>query len=236
MIHYRKLPGEPDKQNLYLKGGNTPVKQYPISRDGWSYLVILTILIIVSYLIWPWLMILPAFLLAFVAFFFRNPSRTVPEGELTLVSPADGVVMDVDRVFEEHVFQGESIRIRIFLSLFNVHVNRSPMAGTVIYRSYRPGQMLPAFKSHASELNEKNFIGIENDRLKILVTQVTGFVARRIVCWVKEGDKLAKGERFGLIKFGSCTELFLPPNVEVTVSKGDKVRGGITILGRVNEE
>ncbi len=220
----------------YSKGGYLSVKQYPISRDGWSYLGFLAILIIVSYMIWPWLMIAPGLLFLFVAFFFRNPTRTVPEGEVTLVSPADGLVMDVERVFEEHVFQGESIRIRIFLSLFNVHVNRSPMAGTVIYRYYRPGQMLPAFKSHASELNEKNFIGIENGSLKILVTQVTGFVARRIVCWVKEGDKLAKGEHFGLIKFGSCTELFLPPNVTVTVSKGDKVRGGITILGRVNEE
>lgn len=211
------------------------MKQYPISRDGWSYLLILAILILIVYFIWPWLVILPLVFFLFIGYFFRNPERPIPEGDLTLVSPADGVVMDVERILEERFFQGESIRIRIFLSLFNVHVNRVPMAGRVVYRAYRPGQMLPAFKSHASELNEKTFIGLENDRLRVLVTQVTGFVARRIVCWVKEGDILAKGERFGLIKFGSCTELFLPPNVEVTVSKGDKVRGGVTILGRVKD-
>ncbi|MHB1651185.1 MAG: phosphatidylserine decarboxylase family protein [Desulfitobacteriaceae bacterium] len=211
------------------------MKQYPISRDGWFYLVVLAVLAILCYFIWPWLLVLPGVLFLFVAYFFRNPEREIPKDEITLVSPADGVVMDVERVFEEHFFQGESIRIRIFLSLFNVHVNRAPMMGRVVYRAYRPGQMLPAFKSHASELNEKNYVGIENERFRVLVTQVTGFIARRIVCWVKEGDVLEKGERFGLIKFGSCTELFLPPNVEVTVSKGDKVHGGISILGRMSD-
>lgn len=211
------------------------MKQYPISRDGWSYLLILVILVLICYFIWPWLAVLPVVLLLFVAYFFRNPHRSVPADGETLVSPADGVVMDVDRVFEDHLLKGESIRIRIFLSILNVHVNRAPMQGRVVYRFYRPGQMLPAFKSHASELNEKNYVGIENERLRILVTQVTGFIARRIVCWVKEGETLNKGERFGLIKFGSCTELFLPPNVEVTVKKGDKVHGGVSILGRVSD-
>jgi phosphatidylserine decarboxylase len=141
--------------------------------------------------------------------------------------------MDVERVFEERFFKGESIRIRIFLGIFNVHVNRSPMKGDVVFRAYREGKMLPAFKGHASELNEKNYIGIQNEHLRILVTQVTGFIARRIVCWVNDGDTLSRGERFGLIKFGSCTEIFLPPDVEVTVSTRDKVRGGETIIGRV---
>ncbi len=109
------------------------------------------------------------------------------------------------------------------------------MSGTVVYRDYRPGQMLPAFKSHASEVNEKNFVGIENSQLRILVTQVTGFVARRIVCWVKTGDQVERGERFGLIKFGSCTELFLPPHVEVAVKPGEKVVGGVTVMGLVKE-
>ncbi|KLU61192.1 phosphatidylserine decarboxylase proenzyme [Peptococcaceae bacterium CEB3] len=211
------------------------MKQYPISRDGWFYLFVLVVFGVLAYFVWPWLVILPLVLFLFVVYFFRNPARSVPAGESTLLAPADGVVMDVERVLEDRFLQGESIRIRIFLSLFNVHVNRAPMAGRVVYRAYRPGKMLPAFKSHASELNEKNFIGLENDHLRVLVTQVTGFVARRIVCWVKEGDVLAKGERFGLIKFGSGTELFLPPYVEVTVKKGDKVRGGTTILGRVKD-
>ncbi len=210
------------------------MKQYPISRDGWLYLFVLLFSMIVCYLIWPWLIIIPGILFVFVLYFFRNPERTIPSDELTLVSPADGVVMDVERVYEDKFFLGESIRIRIFLSVFNVHVNRSPMAGKVVFRAYRPGKMLPAFKSHASELNEKNYIGIENQYLRILVTQVTGFIARRIVCWVNEGDEVSRGERFGLIKFGSCTELFLPPDVKVSVAQGDKVVGGQSILGSVS--
>ncbi|EHQ90212.1 phosphatidylserine decarboxylase family protein [Desulfosporosinus youngiae] len=212
------------------------MKQYPISRDGWLYLVILASLSALAYWIWPWLVILPGVLFLFVLFFFRNPERQVPMDELTLVSPADGVVMDVERVFEDHFFKGESIRVRIFLSVFNVHVNRSPMAGKVVFRYYRPGKMIPAFKSHASELNEKNYVGIENKHLKILVTQVTGFIARRIVCWVDKEDTLTKGERFGLIKFGSCTEIFVPTNVEIMVSPGDKVRGGLSVVGKVGVE
>lgn len=210
------------------------VKQYPVSRDGWLYLLILAIIALGFYFIWPWLAILPGILFLFVLYFFRNPNRKIAADPFALVSPADGVVMDIERVYEENFFNGESVRIRIFLSLFNVHVNRVPMSGTVVYTAYRPGQMLPAFKSHASELNEKNFIGVENEHVRFLVTQVTGFVARRIVCWVKKGDNLTKGERFGLIKFGSCTELFIPPQVEVTVKAGDKVKGGLTVVGRVS--
>ena len=212
------------------------MKQYPISRDGWPYLVMLLVLMFISYLLWPWLVIIPGLLLLFVLFFFRNPERAVPGDELDLVSPADGVVMDVERVYEDKFLKGESIRIRIFLNIFNVHVNRSPMAGKVVFQTYRAGKMLPAFKSHASELNEKNYIGIENQYLRILVTQVTGFIARRIVCWADVGTELGRGERFGLIKFGSCTELYLPSNITVSVAQGAKVVGGQSILGRVNVE
>jgi phosphatidylserine decarboxylase len=212
------------------------VKQYPISRDGWLILVILAVLSVLAYLVWPWLVIIPIIFFLFTLFFFRNPEREISSDELTLVSPADGVVMDVERVFEDQFLNGESIRVRIFLSVFSVHVNRCPMAGTVAFRSYRPGQMIPAFKSHASELNEKNYVGIQNKHLQILVTQVTGFIARRIVCWVNQGDKVDKGQRFGLIKFGSCTEIFVPTNVEIMVSPGEKVSGGISIIGRVSVE
>jgi len=210
------------------------VKQYPISRDAWFYLTILAFLMVLAYWIWPWLVILPGILFLFISYFFRNPERDIQADEFMLVSPADGVVMDVERVFEDQFLNGESIRVRIFLSIFNVHINRSPMAGEVVFRSYRPGKMIPAFKSHASELNEKNYVGIQNKHLQILVTQVTGFIARRIVCWVNKGDKVGKGERYGLIKFGSCSEIFVPTNVEIMVSPGDKVRGGISVIGRVS--
>ena len=210
------------------------MKQYPISRDGWLYLAILAVLTVLAYLAWPWLVIFPGILFLFILFFFRNPNRDIPTDELSLVSPADGVVMDVERVFEDQFLSSESIRVSIFLCVFNIHVNRSPMAGKVVFRAYRPGKMIPAFKSHSSDLNEKNYVGIQNQHLQILVTQVTGFIARRIVCWVDKGDLLAQGERFGLIKFGSRTEIFVPPNVEIMVSPGDKVRGGISVIGRVS--
>lgn len=210
------------------------VRQYPISRDGWLYLAVLALLTIAAFFLWPWLAILPGILLLFVAYFFRNPERIIASDPLALISPADGVVMDIERVYEERFFQGESIRVRIFLSVFNVHVNRAPMAGKVVYAAYKEGKMLPAFKSHASELNEKNMLGIENEHTKLLVTQVTGFIARRIVCWTKQGDSLEKGERFGLIKFGSCTEVFVSPDVEIMVKPGQKVKGGLTVVGKVN--
>lgn len=209
------------------------MKQYPISRDGWSYLIVLAGLTALAYWFRPGLSILPGTLFFLTLFLFRNPEREVPEDELTLLAPADGVVRDVERVFEERFFKGESIRIRIYLGLTNVHVNRSPMRGNIVYQAYREGKMLPIFKSPASERNEKNYLGIQNEYTRILITQVTGFLTHRIVCWVKAGDQVERGERFGLIKFGSCTEIFLPPDVEVTVSAGDKVRGGETIIGRV---
>jgi phosphatidylserine decarboxylase len=212
------------------------VRQYPISRDGWIYLGVLAVVSVLFWFIYPWLAILPVLLFCFVVYFFRNPKRIAPQSqEPILLSPADGVVMDVARVMAEEFLPGECIRIRIFLSIFNVHVNRAPLDGTVVFRKYRAGKMLPAFKDHASALNEKNYIGLEKDGVKILVTQVTGFIARRIVCWVNEGDRVRQGERFGLIKFGSCTELFLPPDAQVFVGKGEKVRGGVTIMGRVNK-
>lgn len=209
------------------------MKQYPISRDGWSYLSVLAGLTALAYWFRPGLSIFPGTLFFITLFFFRNPEREVLEDEFTLVSPADGVVMDVERVFEERFFKGESIRIRIYQSLLNVHVNRSPMRGNVVYRAYREGKMLPIMKGPASERNEKNYLGIQNDYARIFITQVTGFLTHRIVCWVKSGDQVERGERFGWIKLGSCTEIFLPPDVEVTVSAGDKVRGGETIIGRV---
>ena len=212
------------------------MKQYPISRDAWFYLAFLAFLMVVAYWVLPWLVILPSILFLFILYFFRNPERDIPTNELMLVSPADGVVMDVERVFEDQFLNSESIRVRIFLSIFNVHINRSPMAGEIVFRAYRPGQMIPAFKSHASELNEKNYVGIQNERLQILVSQVTGFIARRIVCWVNKGDKVVQGERYGLIKFGSCSEIFVPTNVEIMVSPRDKVRGGVSVIGRVSVE
>jgi len=167
----------------------------------------------------------------FVLYFFRNPHRNVTKDKDFIVSPADGKIMSVSELYEQDFIGSKAIKVTIFLSLFNVHINRSPINGTVAYTQYRYGKFLPAFKSHVSEINERNTIGLEGDGIKVIVHQLTGFIARRIVCWSKKGDTLAKGERFGIIKFGSCTELIVPFNVDIKVKPGDKVKGGSTIIG-----
>jgi len=184
----------------------------------------------------PWIAIIPGILTVYVAYFFRNPRRIIPQDQGLLVSPADGLVMDVSEVDEQRFLKGKAKKVTIFLSVFNVHLNRCPIEGTIAYRDYRPGKMVPAYKSHAAEVNETNYVGIQNDYLKVLVTQIAGLIARRIVCWVENGEKVNRGDLFGLIKFGSCTEIMVPLNVEVLVKKGDKVKGGETIIGRLVNE
>jgi len=210
------------------------MRKFPIAKDAFVYILVLFIITFILYLIYKPLSIITLVLLLFVVFFFRNPYRKIPPGENLVVSPADGRVMSITEIDEPEFIKARAIKVSIFLSIFNVHVNRSPIRGQVSFVSYRPGKFLPAFKSHASEINERNTVGIENGSMKVLVYQITGFIARRIVCWVKKGDSLERGERFGLIKFGSCTEVVLPVNVDIQVKPGDKVKGGKTIIGVIN--
>lgn len=197
----------------------------------WHYLIILGILAAIFYTVKPLSGIIPLLLMAFTLFFFRNPKREIPSGEGLVLSPADGLIMEVDTVEEESFLKGGSIRVSIFLSIFDVHLNRSPLAGTVAYRHYRPGKFIPAFKSHASDINEKNYVGIESNGCKVLVCQITGFIARRIKCWAGPGQVLNRGEIFGIIRFGSGTEIFLPLDTKIYIKKGDQVRAGETIIG-----
>lgn len=197
----------------------------------WHYLLILAGLTVLLYYKYPVLAAAPALLMVFILFFFRNPRRSVPVDERLILSPADGQILEIDEVFEDKFIKDKAVRVSIFLSIFNVHLNRSPLQGEVKYRYYRPGKFIPAFKSHASEINEKNYIGIERPGFKVLVCQVTGFIARRIKCWADEGKKLAKGEIFGIIKFGSGTEIYIPKGTRIMVKKGDKVKAGETVIG-----
>ncbi len=207
-----------------------------IVRDAAIYLVALAVITVVVLYFYPPLAPIPGIMFFFVAFFFRNPKRKIPTEAGILVSPADGTVMDLIEIYEDRFLKSKAVKVSIFLSIFNVHLNRCPMAGIIKYRSYRPGKMIPAFKSHASDINEKNYVGLESNGLRVLVTQITGFIARRIVCWVNVGDQVSRGQIFGLIKFGSCTEIIVPPEVEVLVQKGEKVVGGETIIGRLKNE
>jgi phosphatidylserine decarboxylase len=162
----------------------------------------------------------------FVAFFFRDPERMVSPDKAAIVSPADGKIV---RVSAE---KDGTTRVSIFLSLFNVHINRSPIAGKVEMVTYHPGKFKVALDARASVENEQNVLIIGNGSHHIKFSQIAGILARRIVCWKKEGDRVEKGERIGLIKFGSRVDIFLPRDVALAVNLGDKVKGGSTIIGR----
>ncbi|RMG90357.1 MAG: phosphatidylserine decarboxylase family protein [Candidatus Dadabacteria bacterium] len=205
----------------------------PIASDAWPYLWKLVAAAAVFGLLgWSTLAWIALALAAFVAFFFRDPDREIPPDPDLVVSPADGKVLRIDTV-DEPFLGGRGVRVSIFLNVFNVHINRAPIGGTVLFQTYRQGKMLPAFRDHASELNERNTIGIEGRRIRAVVHQITGMLARRIVCRVGPGDRLRKGERFGLIKLGSCTEVILPEWVELWVQPGQKVKGGSTVIARI---
>lgn len=206
----------------------------PIVKEGYIYIAVLAFITVSSVLtIGPYWSICPAVLLAFVTFFFRNPNRAVPYDDVLVLSPADGKVMSVCEVVDDLFLNEPGIKVTIFLSVFDVHVNRSPIAGEIKFQQYTCGRFRPAYKESAGFENERHSIGLENNVMRVLVTQVAGILARRIVSWVTLGSSLGQGERYGMIKFGSCTEVIMPKSVEILVKKGDKVKGGETILGRL---
>lgn len=163
--------------------------------------------------------------------FFRNPARTVPRGDNLVLASGDGKVIAVQEEFEPRYMKDQSIRISIFLNLFDVHVNRMPCAGTVVDVAYRPGRFLNAADPDATVHNEQNALMIETpSKKKVLCVQIAGLLARRIACWVGPGDVAVPGERFGIIRFGSRMDTFFPVDSHVRVRVGDRVRGGESIL------
>jgi phosphatidylserine decarboxylase len=169
-------------------------------------------------------------LAVFMAYFFRDPKRVVPSEQDLVVSPADGRVTRVERLSSADA--DSPTVVSIFLSPFDVHINRSPIAGTVVDVTYTKGRFKSATSAQASLVNEQNALTIQGEKMTLVCKQIAGVLARRIVCWKRPGDRLALGERFGLIKFGSRTDLVLPPEVEVSVNVGERVRGGVTVIGR----
>ncbi|HOC38851.1 MAG TPA: phosphatidylserine decarboxylase family protein [Thermodesulfobacteriota bacterium] len=176
-----------------------------------------------------------AWLLALeVTYFFRDPERYPPQGSGLVVSPADGKVIDIRTVEEEKVIKGTCIRISIFMNIFDVHVNRAPLAGEITYLHYNPGKFISAFNEKASLDNEQVALGICGEtggkRTPIMVKLIAGLIARRIVLWKDMGQTLKQGERMSLIKFGSRVEIFLPPNATISVRVGDRVKAGETVM------
>jgi phosphatidylserine decarboxylase len=168
-------------------------------------------------------------LAAFIAYFFRDPERAIPADPAAIVSPADGRVMEV---VEESYDGRAGRRISIFLAIWNVHVNRAPVAGRIERIEYRPGKFYAAMRSRASVENEQNVIRLSTPRGEVIFKQIAGWVARRVVCWKKTGDQLATGERIGLIRFGSRMDVWLPDGAEIVVAPGEHVAGGSSILAR----
>ncbi|MEM8885755.1 MAG: phosphatidylserine decarboxylase [Planctomycetota bacterium] len=186
--------------------------------------------------VWPPLVAIPGVLFVFLLSFFRDPPRAVPGGPEVAVAPADGKVVDIGEIDEPHFIGGRALRIGIYLSIFNVHVNRAPLDGEVKLRHYKPGKYLDVRDPACEKENEANLIGFEGARGPFAVRQVAGLVARAIVCPVEPGDKVARGDRMGMIRFGSRTELLLPVDSDVTVECkiGDVVKGASSILLRYN--
>jgi phosphatidylserine decarboxylase len=176
--------------------------------------------------------------LAFLGFttnFFRDPERTTPKGENLIIAPADGKVIVVKRIHDDEFFHADVQQISIFMSPFNVHVNRSPITGTIRHIRYVKGEYFAAFEDKASEKNEQMIVGLEGANGKVMFKQIAGFVARRIVCLLKPGDVVNMGERFGMIKFGSRVDVFIPLSVNVRVQIGDITKAGETILGEYSQ-
>ena len=190
---------------------------------------------LLAWFVAPWLTLLVLVLLLYTVSFFRDPDRSPPTDPNAIVAAADGRVTDVIEIEEAEVLKTKTRRIGIFLSIFDVHTNRAPVDGRVIYRQHHAGLCLDARRQECSEKNEAITWAFQNPRVTVVVRQITGAIARRIVAWTKVGDELRKGDRFGMIRFGSRTEVYVPLTATVAVKVGDHVAGGATIIARLPE-
>ena len=207
----------------------------PFAKEGIPFIgIAVGVTLLAVWLSWIIAAVVAALLTFFVAWFFRNPSRVVPQGPRLVLASGDGKVVAIEEEFEPRFIKDRSIRISIFLNVFDVHINRVPCEGVIEDVQYQPGLFLVASKPDATLRNEQNALMIRTTQgVKVLCVQVAGLIARRIVCWVSPGDRAVLGERFGLIRFGSRMDTFLPVGTAVRVAVGDRVKGGETILGEL---
>ena len=201
----------------------------------WIFAILL-LLLFTSLFFSGWLALVFLVLIVYTLFFFRDPERNVPADPSAVVAAADGVVRDISEVQETDVLKTKTRRVGIFLSIFDVHTNRAPVDGRIIFRQRREGLCLDARSPECADKNEAMTWAFENPRATIIVRQLTGAIARRIVAWADVGDELEKGARFGMIRFGSRTEVYLPLAANVLVKVGDHVAGGSTIIARLPDK
>jgi len=203
-----------------------------MARDGIIYVTLPVIAAAIAAVFGYWYVALGfLFLAGFMAFFFRDPRRAAPSEINLVVSPADGRVTRIEPLAAGDPQSGTVVSI--FLSVFDVHINRAPIAGEITDVTYTKGRFVIATRNDASIVNEQNALTIQNERVTIVCKQIAGILARRIVCWKRKGDRVALGDRFGLIKFSSRTDLILPPSVRIEVEVGQRVKGGLTVIGRI---
>lgn len=204
-----------------------------IAQEGYPFVIFsLAVTVFIAFLGICWLLVLSALISFFIIWFFRNPERCFTKEEKVVISPADGKVIKVEDVEMNGEMSGKFKKISIFMNIFNVHVNRMPYDGKIEVINYHEGKFVSANLDKASSDNERNAIQIRtDDGLVIWTVQIAGLIARRIVCWVKPGDTLKKGERFGLIRFGSRVDVYLPEDSRIAVKIGEKVKAGETVLG-----
>ncbi len=204
----------------------------PVASEGWPFIIPLAIVTALLFAFgWKNTAFVSLALTLFVLFFFRDPERPLPKGENLVVSPADGRVVVIKDVYEPDYLKQDVKQVSIFLSVFNVHVNRAPVGGIVETVKYNPGRFHVAAVEKASLENEQTGMVIVHGKHKLLVKQIAGLIARRIVCYAKPGDALAPGERYGLIRFGSRVDLFLPRDTVLKVKVGDRIKGVRDIIG-----
>lgn len=205
----------------------------PIAKEG---LVFILPLLGVSIFLWAlgtiaWALFF-SLLTVFVISFFRDPERSIPPGDKAVLAPADGKIIRIEPCTEERFLRGPAVKVSIFMSVFNVHINRIPLSGRIGEAAYRPGKFVSANLDKASAGNEQNALLLETGHgARLVFVQIAGLIARRIVCWVREGDAVERGHRFGMIRFGSRMDIYLPPNTQIQARLGQKAYGGETILG-----
>jgi phosphatidylserine decarboxylase len=199
----------------------------------WIFAVVFALGIVGWLLHWPWLAAIAGLLVIFCVNFFRDPDREIPSGDDVVVAAADGRVADIEEIEETEVLKTKCLRVGIFLSVFDVHVNKAPIAGKVVFHKYYPGTYLDARDPECSKKNAALTWAFEGRNATLVVRQITGAIARRIVPWSKMGDDVPKGFRFGMIRFGSRTEVYLPMDTELTVKIGDYVKGAQTVIARL---
>ncbi|NJK91625.1 MAG: phosphatidylserine decarboxylase family protein [Blastochloris sp.] len=205
---------------------------YSAAKEARPFLTFLGVLTLIAFFYLWWLALIPMLLFGYVMYFFRDPEREIPTDPQDIVSAADGKVIAVDELVEDYFTKAKMKRVAVFLSVFDVHVNRSPVEGKVLKIHHHAGEFLDARDPEVDVKNEAQHWLLETSRGAVVVRQIAGLIARRIVAWSQEGDSLAKGERFGMIRFGSRTDLYLPLDCEILVEVGQRVQGGTSVVAR----